>query len=61
MEKYTVIEGNLYKIPPDVLKKYQLSEEEAHKAKATGKAPKAPKSEPPFKGNWYELGESDCF
>ena len=61
MEKFTVIQGKVYQIPADVLKKYQLPEEEARKLKASGEAPKSSRAEPPLKGNWYELGESDCF
>ena len=61
MEQYTVIKGKLYKIPAEVLKKYRVPEEEQRRLKASGNVPKPGRAEPPIKGNWYELGESDCF
>jgi sulfatase maturation enzyme AslB (radical SAM superfamily) len=61
MGKNIVIDGRLYNIPEEVLEKYRLPEQQTKNTTAAGMIPISKRVEPPLKGNWYELGESDCY
>jgi sulfatase maturation enzyme AslB (radical SAM superfamily) len=61
MGKNMVIDGRLYNIPEEVLEKYRLPEQQTKNTTVAGMIPISKRVEPPLKGNWYELGESDCY
>jgi sulfatase maturation enzyme AslB (radical SAM superfamily) len=60
MNRLVVIKGEAYSIPEEVLEKYRVNRE-GNKVTMQSTESVSKRTEPPLKGNWYELGESDCY
>ena len=60
VDRLIEVKGKLYRVPQEVLDKFRVEgkENEISKDPSTQTPGRV---EPPLKGNWYELGESDCF
>jgi len=60
MSRYIIINEKIYNIPDEVLERYRVDENKSENIKSQ-KISEKNLVEPPIKGNWYELGESDCY
>ncbi|MCG3173892.1 MAG: Anaerobic sulfatase-maturating enzyme [Myxococcota bacterium] len=54
------IDGKLYVIPDELLKKFEVTREQAEKL-AGKKTVRRTDKDKPGEGLWYEIGESDCY
>jgi len=60
MSRYIMINEKIYNIPDEVLEKFRVKDNNKEEIKSKMISEKN-LVEPPIKGNWYELGESDCY